>query len=69
MSQLPSAQTTAQIEAKNLVAAHKNLQTGNNTGVLNNILTILDWQFKELHPKLEQQFQAANTTAAHAHHR
>jgi hypothetical protein len=43
MSQLPSAQTAAQIEAKNLAAAHKNLQTGNNTGVLNNILSVLDW--------------------------
>jgi hypothetical protein len=69
MSQLSSAQTAAQIELKNLVAAHKNLQTGNTTGVLNNILSILDWQFKELHPQLEQQFKAANTTAAHAHHR
>lgn len=74
MSQLSSAQTAAQIESKNLVAAHKNLQTGNTTGAINNILSILDWEFKEVHPQLEKQFQAANTTAAHtfaahAHHR
>jgi hypothetical protein len=69
MSQLSSAQTAAQIETKNLEAARKNLQTGNTTGVLNNIISILEWQFKELHPRVEQQFQAANATAAHAHHR
>ena len=70
MSQVSSAQTAAQVEEKNLLAAHKNLQTGNTTGAINNILSALDWQFKEFHPRLMKQFvEAVNSTMAHTRYR
>jgi hypothetical protein len=61
MAQSSSAQTEV-IEEKNLVQAHKNLKEGNVTAAVSNILTILDWEFKEIHPRLAKQFEAENRT-------
>jgi hypothetical protein len=46
-----------------LVAARKQFSQGNTTGAIGNILTILEWEFKEIHPKLAQELNSLNATA------
>ena len=55
--------TPEQIQEKNLIVARKQLNQGNVTGAVNNILSILEWEFKEVHPKLAQELESLNTTA------
>ena len=47
------AVAAADIREKYLTEAHNALQSGNTTGAIRDILAILDWEFKEVHPRVE----------------
>ena len=57
------AQTAAEIEEKNLKEARRALQAGNTTSAIENILTILEWEFKEVHPREAASSPGGNVTA------
>ena len=57
------AVTTAEIEEKNLKEARRALQEGNTTSAIDNILTILEWEFKEVHPREAASSPGGNVTA------
>lgn len=47
-----------------LQAAHNELEAGNTTGALQNILTILDWEFNEAYPSVETYLGNLSVTAS-----
>jgi hypothetical protein len=47
------AVAAAEIQEKYLTDAHNALQNGNTTGAIRDILAILEWEFKEVHPRVE----------------
>lgn len=57
------AQTAAEIEEKNLKEARAALRAGNTTAAIDNILTILEWEFKEVHPREAAQSPGGNVSA------
>jgi hypothetical protein len=57
------AQTAAEIEEKNLREARSALQEGNTTSAIDNILTILEWEFKEVHPSEAAESPGGNVSA------
>jgi hypothetical protein len=63
MTTKASALTTEQIQAQNLVVARKEFKQGNTTAAVGNILTILEWEFKEVHPRLAEELNSLNATA------
>ena len=60
-----SAVTEEEIELKNLVQARKDLNSGNATAAIDNILLILEWEFKDVHPALAKLLESrvGNMTA------
>lgn len=44
--------------------AHNELEAGNTTGALQNILTILDWEFNEAYPSIETYLGNLSVTAS-----
>ncbi|HZD36392.1 MAG TPA: hypothetical protein VE130_14410 [Nitrososphaeraceae archaeon] len=44
--------------------AHNALEAGNTTGALQNILTILDWEFNEAYPSVETYLGNLSVTAS-----
>ena len=63
LQQQAFAQTSAEIEEKNLKEARSALQDGNTTSAIDNILTILEWEFREVHPREAASFPGGNVTA------
>jgi hypothetical protein len=62
------AVTEEEIELKNLVQARKDLNSGNATAAIDNIdniLLILEWEFKDVHPALAKLLESrvGNMTA------
>ena len=47
------AVAAAEIQEKYLNDAQNALQNGNTTGAIRDILAILEWEFKEVHPRVE----------------
>jgi hypothetical protein len=39
--------TAEEIQLKNLVQSHKDINSGNATAAIDNILAVLDWEFKK----------------------
>ena len=60
-----SAVSEEEIELKNLVQARKDLNSGNATAAIDNILLILEWEFKDVHPALAKLLESrvGNMTA------
>ena len=56
------AVAAAEIQEKYLTDAHNALQSGNITGAIRDILAILDWELKEVHPSVESYL--GNVTAS-----
>lgn len=56
------AVTAAEVEEKYLKDARNALQNGNTTGAIGDILAILEWEFKEVHPRVESYL--GNVTAS-----
>ena len=56
------AVTSAEIEEKYLKDALNALQNGNTTGTMPDILAVLDWEFKEVHPRVASYL--GNVTAS-----
>jgi hypothetical protein len=52
------AVTEEEIELKNLVQARKDLNSGNATAAIDNILLILEWEFKDVHPALAKLLES-----------
>ena len=52
----------AEIQEKYLNDAQNALQNGNTTGAIRDILAILEWEFKEVHPRVESYL--GNVTAS-----
>jgi hypothetical protein len=57
------AQTAAEIEEQNLREARRALQDGNTTSAIENILTILEWEFREIHPSEAAESPGGNVSA------
>jgi hypothetical protein len=47
------AVAAGEIQEKYLTDAHNALQNGNTTGAIRDILAILEWEFEEVHPRVE----------------
>jgi hypothetical protein len=56
------AVTAAEIQEKYLEDAQTAIQGGNTTGAIRDILAILEWEFKEVHPRVESYL--GNVTAS-----
>lgn len=56
------AVAAAEIQEKYLNDAQNALQNGNTTGAIRDILAILEWEFKEVHPRVESYL--GNVTAS-----
>jgi hypothetical protein len=56
--------TAAEIEEKYLKDARNALQNGNTTGAIRDILAILEWEFKEVHPRVAALPFEGNVTAS-----
>lgn len=67
-SSLPQEQTfaatSAEIKENYLEAAKSALQNGNTTGAIRDIIAILEWEFNELHPKVESYLDNVTVTAS-----
>ena len=63
LQQQAFAQTAAEIEEKNLREARSALQDGNITSAIENILTILEWEFREIHPSEAAESPGGNVSA------
>jgi hypothetical protein len=59
------AATAAEIEQKYLQDARNTLESNNTTGAIRDILAILEWEFNEVHPKIESFLgNVSNVTAS-----
>lgn len=59
------AATAAEIEQKYLQDACNALESNNTTGAIRDILAILEWEFNEVHPKIESFLgNVSNVTAS-----
>ena len=47
------AASASEIQEKYLKDANNALQNGNTTGAIRDILAILEWEFSEVHPRVE----------------
>ena len=56
------AATAGEIEEKYLKDARNALENGNTTGAIRELLAILEWEFNEVHPKVESYL--GNVTAS-----
>jgi hypothetical protein len=56
------AATAEEIEEKYLKDARTALENGNTTGAIRDVLAILEWEFNEVHPKVESYL--GNVTAS-----
>jgi hypothetical protein len=56
------AVAAAEIQEKYLNDVQNALQNGNTTGAIRDILAILEWEFKEVHPRVESYL--GNVTAS-----
>lgn len=56
------AATAGEIEEKYLKDARSALESGNTTGAIRDVLAILEWEFNEVHPKVESYL--GNVTAS-----
>lgn len=56
------AVAAAEIQEKYLEDAQLAIQGGNTTGAIRDILAILEWEFKEVHPRVESYL--GNVTAS-----
>ena len=56
------ADAPAEIQEKYLNDAQNALQNGNTTGAIRDIITIFEWEFKEVHPRVESYL--GNVTAS-----
>ena len=57
-----STQQLKEIEEKYLKDARSALESGNTTGAIRDVLAILEWEFAEVHPKVESYL--GNVTAS-----
>jgi|GEM_PF-1965507 len=59
------AATAEEIEEKYLKDARTALENGNTTGAIRDVLAILEWEFNEVHPKVESYLgNVSNVTAS-----
>jgi hypothetical protein len=58
------AATSAEIRENYLEAAKLALQNGNTTGAIRDIIAILEWEFNEVHPKIESYLGNVTVTAS-----
>ena len=56
------AATAGEIEEKYLKDARNELESGNTTGAIRDVLAIFEWQFNEFYPKVESYL--GNVTAS-----
>jgi hypothetical protein len=67
-SSLPTEQTfaatSAEIRENYLETAKLALQNGNTTGAIRDIIAILEWEFNEVHPKIESYLGNVTVTAS-----
>jgi hypothetical protein len=52
------AVTAEEIQLKNLVQAHKDINSRNATAAIDNIFAVLDWGFKDVHSELAKLLEA-----------